>query len=325
MIPNWKNIHSDKEVFSSFIGIDNSNFEKCLEPSFRCTNRAINAHSVQNSKILNNLVRNGHVIGFKRTISYLDGPKLDYRLIGRNPATTFAGLCSQHDEQIFRPIEKSEINLSNSEHLFLFAYRAAYRELHATMASAIKLQCAYQERIRMGLDPKNTPTNAGILATERFMISYKTHLYKSKLDIAFSKRYFNLLTHKILVFDDMDQSTIAVCSLFSVDQIIIGYDALRIHLNVLPINPKKTIVIFSFLNENASHAQIFLNRILKSNGEYQRYELSKIILKSCENFVLSPSYFETWSANKKVIIMEYFEKTILKTDITFESPELYLF
>lgn len=50
-----------KKMLSSFFKTDKAEFNKCLEPSMKCENKAIRAHSVQNSRILENLTENGYM------------------------------------------------------------------------------------------------------------------------------------------------------------------------------------------------------------------------------------------------------------------------
>ena len=116
-----------KKMLASFFKTAKAEFNRCLEPSMSCKNKAIRAHSVQNSSILENLCENGHVITFKGRIDKDEGPKLDLGLVGRNSATTFTGLCSKHDHEIFFEIDNNEINSENQQHLFLLAYRSVYR------------------------------------------------------------------------------------------------------------------------------------------------------------------------------------------------------
>ena len=42
-----------------------------------------------------------------------------------------------------------------------------------------------------------------------------------------------------------------------------------------------------------------LKRILVSQGEYQKYELSKLILGHTENFIVAPFQFATYGVNKR--------------------------
>ncbi len=320
-IDSWR---PNIELFASFMRRNKAQLSRCLEPSLKCSKRAIRAHSVQNSRVLDQLARDGHVVRLTHSVTLTEGPKIDFALIGRNQATTFTGLCNYHDNLIFAPIEKYELNLADSEHLFMLAYRAAYRELHAAMEGAAKVQGGYLERVKRGLDPEDSPSPAGLFAVDRMMASWETFNYKSLLDAAYAKRDFGLITHDVIILN-VEQATIAACALFSADHIHVKNDVLRIHLNVLPISSTRTIVLFSYLQSDASQARAFLDRILKSHGSHQRYELSRLILDSCENFVLSPDYFDTWTDDKKEKVRAYFARTLHKSDLAYESPELYLF
>jgi hypothetical protein len=191
------------------------------------------------------------------------------------------------------------------------------------MEGAAKVQGSYLERVERGLDPKDSPSPAGLFAVDRMMVSWETFNYKSLLDAAHAERDFGLITHDVIVLD-VERATVAACALFSVDHIHVRDDVLRIHLNVLPVGPK-TVVLFSYLRSDASQARAFLDRILGSHGPHQRYELSRLILDSCENFVLSPDYFDTWTDAKKSAVLAYFVRTLLKSDLAYESPDLYLF
>ena len=85
------------------------------------------------------------------------------------------------------------------------------------------------------------------------------------------------------------------------------------------------MILFSYLSRDSVPAQAFLDRILRSHGQHQRYELSRLILESCENFVISPDYFDTWSEQKAITVREYFVRTTVESDLGYESPDLYLF
>lgn len=157
------------------------------------------------------------------------------------------------------------------------------------------------------------------------MNAFETSEYKALLDDAYASRDFDLLKHEVLEID-VDSPTVAVCSLFSVDHVSVGGDVLRIFLTVLPITATKTAVVFSHMADNAHQARGFLHRILTSRGYHQRYELSRLILDSCENLVLNPRYFEQWPEEKKTAVREYFVHTAVGgSELEYESQHLYVF
>jgi len=289
-----------------------------------CVQTAIQAHSVQNSRILTLLAHHGHVkamtLGFDR-----DGaPQMRMDDVGRNKATTFTGFCSQHDSEIFAPIEREVFRPTDQEHLFLFAYRAVARELHVLMDAAIKIQATYTKRIELGIDKGDQPEPAGMLAIDHILRAHSTYLYKLHFDRALvSKKYGNILHDMFMVAHQ--QPTVAVCSLYSVDNLSRGDDWVRVALNVFPLSKTESAVIFSYVPEDARLVVTSLNETLTSEGAYQKYLLSKLILNNCENFVISPTYYEEWREDKKADVMAYFTDTLITGNLNVENKNLYLF
>ena len=121
------------------------------------------------------------------------------------------------------------------------------------------------------------------------------------------------------------QPTVAVCSLYSVDNLSRGDDWVRVALNVFPLSKTESAVIFSYVPEDARLVVTSLNETLTSEGAYQKYLLSKLILNNCENFVISPTYYEEWREDKKADVMAYFTDTLITGNLNVENKNLYLF
>ena len=119
--------------------------------------------------------------------------------------------------------------------------------------------------------------------------------------------------------------TIAVSALFSVDNHYVKDDVLRVILNVMPVSKYQTFIIFSYREKDSKIARAALDRVLNTTGAYQLYEISRIVLNNCENFVLSPKYVDEWSETKGNTIKDYFIRTLFTSDMEFESEDLFLF
>src|SRR3972149_8263724 len=128
---------------NSVFKIWNGKYLQCLEPKEACAQQSIRAHSIQNEVILELLQYDGHVVMPRLKLDQNFGPRVWFESVGRNKATTFTGLCTEHDTDIFAPIENASIDVENDLHLFLLAYRAVLRETHVTIEGAIKNQVAY--------------------------------------------------------------------------------------------------------------------------------------------------------------------------------------
>ena len=313
-----------KELLSTFFKLYKRRLNRCLAPGMSCTFTPIRSHSLQNSQVLDLLVRDGHVKALAKRIDTETGPVIFFDDVGRNDATTFAGFCSEHDSDIFRPIDANDFRPTDSEHLFLVAYRAVARELHAVMEGAFRIQSTYMKRVELGLDSGDEPGPAGMLAVEHMTKAYQTYQFKQQFDQAFISKQYASVLHDVIKLGH-EEPTLAVCSLFSIDRISRNDDQVRVALNVLPLNGNESMAVFSYLPEDAALAKSSLSMILSSDGFYQKYLLSKLILNNCENFVLSPAYYDKWSPDKRRAVIDYFIQTLFTGNLEIENKHLYLF
>lgn len=305
-----------------FFRLDKAKLVRCFAPGMACDEVAIRAHSIQNAKRLELLSRDGHVIKFTRRFKP-EGPTIDFGPVGRNQATTFTGLCAEHDKTLFAPIETDALDIASPQHLFLLAYRAVLRELHASCEAAAKIQASYQSRVRAGVDPKGQPSPAGMYAVERMVIAYETQLYKSRYDKLLGEGNFEDLKHDVIHIQA--PPSIGASAMFSLDHVPVLDDVARVCLTVLPMSSTSTVAVFSYVETDAPHARAALSRILGSSGWHQLYEISREVLHSCENFVISPDLFDSWEPNKRARMRDFFRSTLFRNDRSVEHQDLFLF
>lgn len=93
----------------------------CVYPG--CSNIAIGSHNISKA-ILSTIAHKGHVRMFKVV------PYKGFGLpsVGINKATRFSGFCSDHDSQLFQPIDLPEANIDDEKNLLLLNYRATVQE-----------------------------------------------------------------------------------------------------------------------------------------------------------------------------------------------------
>lgn len=320
--PKGQSVHPDLLPFYS--ELSSVEFAKCLAPPEICKSPAIRAHSIQNARCLELLASGGHVVAPTKRLRADGPPEIDFTSVGRNSATTFAGLCASHDQSIFAPIEQRPFDPQSAEHLFLIAYRATFRDVHTACAAGSLLQSAYQKRVELGLDPGDRPSPAGLVATRQLIVAHQTFCYKLVLDDAYLRADFTAMQHDVIEIDGA-HATIGACSLFSIDEARQESGTTRACLNILPLSESRIVAVFSYLKSDAPAARAALSRVLLAAGFHQRYEMSKRLLNSCENFVISPAHFATWSARKRLTIRDYFLRTLQRDQLDFDDEDLYLF
>lgn len=105
---------------------------QCMHPNAgaACSERIINAHSVQRSGGLTRIALRGQVYYFRDSMGYIMGADrlLKPLLVGCKEASIFPGFCSYHDCETFKPIDTEEFS-GTAEQVFLLAYRALCREV----------------------------------------------------------------------------------------------------------------------------------------------------------------------------------------------------
>lgn len=237
----------DKQILNDFYNTLKLNAYLCLYPGMSCTEKPINAHSIQNSKVFDLLSSNGHLIGLKIKIQKTHYPDIFFDKIGRNKASTFEGLCSKHDKELFEVIDDFEFDITNQKQLFLLAYRSVAKELHASMSKAIKIQTGYLNKKKKGLIEKNGISEEGLFATQCIIDAFEVYKYKNQLDNALLSDNYQILTHQIFEIETTAPK-IACSQLFSNDSVLYKDSVSRIIMNIFPKTKNLTYGIFSSTN-----------------------------------------------------------------------------
>lgn len=311
-----------KAAINYFFKVHGKSSDWCHEPGETCKERAIRAHSIPSSTVLDRLAHDGHVVMPCMKLKNSPAAEIEFKHVGRNNATTFTGLCSRHDNTIFRPIDTATPSLSNNEHLFLLAYRAVLREYHVVLQNAIRFQAAFVKQIELGLSPKNEPSNFGMLATSHLCNAFESYEHKRHYDRAFLAADWDALSHHVIVLKNQP-ATIAVSSMFSLDDVD-APETPRVTLSIFPLT-SDVAVVFSATLTDAPFVGTYLHRILSAESHLQKHLLSKLVLQSCDNFVIAPQYYGALPQGTKDAMCQFYVDTVIVNAEDHEDRRLYLF
>ncbi len=251
-------------------------------------------------------------------------PEVVFRNMGRNDATTFTGLCANHDRDLFRPIEVGPTDIRDSQHLFLLTYRAVFKEAHASRKSAIDTQLSFQKGVEQGIYPKDQPSAPGMLAVDHMVGAYLVEDVKTRFDLAYRNEAWDAVDHQVLIV--ASKPAVAVNSMFSTNLYSNVLDAPAfVMLNVFPIDQDRTAVVFSFLKEQRTEAAAAFGHTWSSNGAYQQYEVSKLILRKCQNVAIAPDFFDTFTDHRREVVRQYFFRNMAGHTFELDAPGLFLF
>jgi hypothetical protein len=289
-----------------FVQSQKAEYSRCLHPSLNCGDPAIRAHSIQNSRVLD-LVQTDNQVIMPRYNLVNGEPKLAFKPVGRNQASTFTGLCSEHDISLFKAIDTEDFDDDNRLHRNQLAYRSVMHELHTELEVAMKFHAMHvavcKERKH---DPEETVTP--------FFLQYTGWMDKSRRVFKYGGRHFDrpresgrepCLRHLIITMDN--QAPVLACSsLFSTGFTADG-DIIGPTLNVIPLNATQSVALLSCPAEQWGEVRRSLANVFDANEKTLKYELAKLIIQRVENFTLSPAHYEKWSDDRKARVLREFE------------------
>lgn len=328
MYKDPKNFNKMKGAMFNSFSIEST---KCLEPTETCTDELIDSHSIQDSRILEALSKNNHVIHItfdkscisKSTEENPIMPYCKYEPISIHKASVFKGLCNKHDTEIFRPIDVEILDMDNTEHIFLLSYRSVMKELATKIKVAGMTQSNFLAKVDLGEIPGNIPTVEGMYAVQLYAAAYEMYEYKKVYDAKYLEKDFGSLYSRYLILDG--KPTFATSAVFTPMELSSKEDANeKLCLNIFPYQGK-VFVLFSCLNEDAFYLDKYIDKIFEATNYYQKYLISKLVLRNCENIVFSPNYFNEWSQTKKDTILKFFHDTLYGDHMEYENSELYIF
>ncbi len=314
---------NEGEKLGEFYRIQKSKYERCLFPEHDCSEKPIRAHSIQKNGGLSKIAENGHVVGINMKIEN-KSPKSRFQSMGINEASTFSGLCSKHDNELFKPIDDCEIDLDDQEQLFLLAYRSITRELHAVLKAASQLVTANRRQIERKEAASDGSDFSGHETLQHMLKAYGTYnLRQEFFDPILKSQKFREVKHSKFIFQH-PKPFLTASTFFSADLKPWGEPFAGVLLNIVPLNEAKTAVIFSYSTKHSSTARKYLRPIFTSNGQKRLYELSHLIIDRVENFFLRPSVFEQWHKDKIEFLENEYHRTVLGGS-PVRSMELSLF
>ncbi len=244
--------------------------ERCWHPAAGTTTCAlkngrpdiINAHSLQNAKVINVIGDNGNVVWMNKATGELDGS-----IEGRSRASTFRGMCKTHDA-VFNPIEVEEFT-GTAEQYFLFAYRASLYTMH------VKREMRHQRDFGPEWESDEDQTKAifdkALLSKQWDVVETQAFWLPRKYPVAATGRFY------------LDRD-------FLENRLALGHDRREfVYATLLP-RDGETWFLFSYLTQD--HA------LYRPIGEQMRSrdsltkDISAMLASHVENMYFNPTYFE---------------------------------
>lgn len=314
---NKKSIYNfhNKNEFNNYILRNKPKLSLCIHQNNDCNN-IIKSHSIQNNRIISKLCLNNHVY----IIDYSDNSGIagnDFKLKGKNEASTSKSFCSFHDNMIFKPIECMDYN-NTKEQNFLFAYRA-FSKHYYDMTDSLNV-----ERLIFKTIPytyKDFPEQITYLRGLNVEVE-KHNEIRDIFNLALKQQNFDIISSYVIELDYEIQFATAYMAPLSYDlecnQISDLYsltdDMRYIFISMFPEKEKSYIIISWFTRDN-NYLKKFIKQLdsYKNNTKILINILNNLIVSQTNNFVISPRLYNSWTEEKQKNFLSIYNATFLGT------------
>ena len=276
--------------------------DRCSAPSGhrqKCARTFAKAHTVPRAS-LKRIADDGHVFSFVPNAYNLDrhGPRFPPQRLGVNRASTFTGFCSNHDNAIFAPLEKTPF-VGTPEQCFLLAYRALARELHLKQS----ILAYWDDRLRKQTTLDLAPLLDGFLrGTRKGFADLTSH--KADYDrIMLAEDYRAVRAHVV----ELSQPPSVMCSGGIVPERSFDGDTLidipshRRRLSLLSFSSfadaSGGFAVFAWVDDGTDYCNRFAGSLKRQPHGTLTGSLVRFFFECCENVHLQPSWWQGLSSS----------------------------
>lgn len=272
----------------------------CMHPeaSESACAKIINAHSIQRSRLLEQVVNSNNKI-LKLVPAQDEQWGAELKEIGWRHASTFTGFCSTHDSSTFEVVERCPFD-ATPEQCFLLAYRGLCHELHAKLQASKSVS-----PLKDFVDRGQTLSEQVRLQSELSRYQYwlemgleETKSAKLQMDAQLQSRAYEEWSHWIVLIDG--PLSIVTTGSFTPSRDLSG-DLLQdftdeskpLERVIISMAPTKTgnAAMFSWRTCDAIPIA-FLRELRQSRRTRLPDLLTQVIFQQCENAYFSHSWWD---------------------------------
>ena len=293
---------------------DKARKKECLHPNSpaECKGKIVKAHTVQLA-LLKKIARNNHVYSPAIDMSADEDPFCMARK-GLKQASTFTGFCSYHDNQMFAPIEKRAIELTE-RNIFLLTYRSMARGFYVSRENTSLFM--FSPHTPLVSDENIGPIHGVYVEDPSFEEQVMKDLEVfAKIQKAYARG--DCVGTKFCAIE-LDSVPEILCSGMTNVEFDFGGNRLQsvtqqqrqdlITLSLLPFRNKHGVAIFSWYGRSVVNER-FIHSLLTLPGNDIPNAIVRFIFQHFENFFVSPRWWDDLTVAMQKCLLERFESTM---------------
>ncbi|MCB9809092.1 hypothetical protein H6776_01710 [Candidatus Nomurabacteria bacterium] len=265
----WKDVKNKKRVCM---------YRDCNEP-------AINSHVLQKNGVLDQVAENDHVIMLQENLySENLGQAHEFKPVGLNNAYSFKGFCKNHDDQVFKEIEKDTEIVFTPYQQALFAYRSLCNELYRKeLVYEMSGKLLREHMMDPFLIAHRDGSSVGIEQMKKFKTILETSLIESD---------FSTLD---LFFSETQHVEVCISTLLNIGDQKIGTFKLpaAVVLNIFPWGSKTIIMMCSLKGRSSRWISRKKSIFETGKASKQIKAINEILTLRAEFWAMSNSLYQT--------------------------------
>jgi hypothetical protein len=270
----------------------NDSFKRASKVTFncqypKCDKKAINSHIFQKNGILSEIINEKkEVIDFK--INQFNENTFLFGSLGWNKAFSFPCFCQEHDDNLFKPIEKNEsLDFTDYNTCILFNVRLILNEIFRKKVLHKRNDILLDEYSELfdstSLIIDNGMYRLAITELENTMLKLWNDLTNNTQLFHFDYRTMDRLDICMSAMYNPTTSESIMKNIFHVPDIFI---------NLFPISKSESILLMSYEKSNEPYCKQDLNTYFKEKEKRVQRKITNLIVFHCETWVISEKLFK---------------------------------
>jgi len=274
----------------------NARIKQCLHPNKdECDHKILNAHAIQNNRILNKIAEEGLVITVDGTSNLVfQGTQIK----GRKIATTFTGFCKFHDKVLFQEIEDREF-VGSQKQVFLLTYRTMAWHYHKKQqqlnAEMIQYKKMYERGFDMaaseGFELFDKGLKLGVVDNEKEKLKFDEYLLNEDYDNV-----------SFCIWEIPYEVQFAVSMMHELEHNIYGQrinnletdiNLRKLYLNIFPAD-SKSYCVWSWLKKNEVDYVEFSRQFMELDVVDRDNYFNNNLPRWTDSLIISPRLWSKW-------------------------------
>lgn len=265
----------------------------CMCPE--CDKAAINSHLLQRNGILNHIAKNGHLYEIRQEdfFKWHKSEPMRIKKVGIMQAISFPLFCSEHDTNIFKPIEGDIVDFDDYRSQLLFSYRALCAELYKKKCNQIRHDIWHDSNMKK---ESIEGTDKALKDLKYYKYLFETELKNPKNKFTFYHRSYSFVG--ICASGTCSYEPVDYNSPLSVESAINKKVWDGFFINVIPQKDSLEIIIGYHKNHVNSDLRRYVESWKNLSFDNLQRKLTDLFCTRLETWSMSPDVYDSISEDK---------------------------